>query len=70
MEDILALILIFGGGACIAMAFSPIGRAVADRIRGKSASAGGDVRTQLAEQREARRAAPCWRPDHRRTWRG
>src|SRR6266513_1695494 len=54
MEDILALILIFGGGACIAMAFSPIGRAVADRIRGKSASAGGgDVRTQLAEQREA-----------------
>ncbi len=54
MEDILALILIFGGGACIAMAFSPIGRALADRIRGKSASAGGDdVRTQLAEQREA-----------------
>src|SRR5436853_198956 len=49
-----ALILLFGGGACIAMAFSPIGRALADRIRGKSASAGGDdVRTQLAEQREA-----------------
>ena len=54
MEDILALILIFGGGACIAMAFSPIGRALADRIRGKSATAGGDdVRTQLAEQKEA-----------------
>src|SRR5256885_13310142 len=54
MEDILTVILIFGGGACIAMAFSPIGRALADRIRGKSASAGGgDVRTQLAEQREA-----------------
>src|SRR3989441_4819336 len=54
MEDILALILIFGGGACIAMAFSPIGRAVADRIRGKSASAGGgDVRTELAEQKDA-----------------
>ncbi len=36
MEDILALILIFGGGACIAMSFSPIGRALADRIRGWS----------------------------------
>jgi len=54
MEDILALILIFGGGACIAMAFSPIGRAVADRIRGKSVSAGsGDVRTELAAQKDA-----------------
>ena len=54
MEDILALILIFGGGACIAMAFSPIGRAVADRIRGKSASAGGsEVRGELAEHKEA-----------------
>src|SRR3989449_6261759 len=54
MEDILTVILIFGGGACIAMAFSPIGRAVADRIRGKSASAGGgDLRTELAEQKDA-----------------
>ncbi len=54
MEDILALILIFGGGACIAMAFSPIGRALADRIRGKSATAaGGDLHTELAEHKEA-----------------
>ena len=54
MEDILALILIFGGGACIAMAFSPIGRAVADRIRGKSASTdGGELRADLADHREA-----------------
>jgi hypothetical protein len=54
MEDILAMILIFGGGACIAMAFSPIGRAVAERIRGKSASVGGDdVRAELAEHKEA-----------------
>ncbi|PYP44258.1 MAG: hypothetical protein DMD42_08335 [Gemmatimonadetes bacterium] len=54
MEDILALILIFGGGACIAMAFSPIGRALADRIRGRSATPGsGDVGTQLAEHKEA-----------------
>ena len=33
MEDILALILIFGGGAVVAIAFSPIGRALADRLR-------------------------------------
>ena len=54
MEDILTVILIFGGGACVAMAFSPIGRALADRIRGKSATPGGaDVRTELAEHKEA-----------------
>src|SRR2546430_6671279 len=29
VEDILALVLIFGGGACIALSFSPIGRALA-----------------------------------------
>ena len=54
IEGVLAIILIFGGGACIAIAFSPIGRAVADRIRGKSASAGGgDVRTEFAEHKAA-----------------
>lgn len=34
MEDILALVLIFGGGTLIAISFSPVGRAIADRIRG------------------------------------
>jgi hypothetical protein len=54
MEDIVTLILIFGGGACIALSFSPIGRALADRIRGKSATLGGaDVRTELVEHKEA-----------------
>lgn len=33
MEDILAIILIFGGSAVVALAFSPIGRALADRLR-------------------------------------
>lgn len=33
MEDILALILIFGGGTAIALSFSPLGRAFADRLR-------------------------------------
>ena len=34
MEDILAIILIFGGGTLLAVSFSPIGRAIAARIRG------------------------------------
>lgn len=34
MEDILALLLIFGGGTLIAISFSPVGKAIADRIRG------------------------------------
>jgi len=33
MEDILALVLIFGGGTLVAISFSPIGRAIAERIR-------------------------------------
>jgi hypothetical protein len=37
MEDILALVLIFGGGTLIAISFSPIGRAIAERIRGGAA---------------------------------
>ena len=54
MEDILALVLIFGGGACIALSFSPIGRALADRIRGKSAGTGADeLRAEVAEHKQA-----------------
>ena len=33
MEDILAIVLIFGGSTAVLLAFSPIGRALADRIR-------------------------------------
>lgn len=36
MEDILAILLIFGGGTFIAISFSPIGRAIAERLRGKA----------------------------------
>ena len=61
MEDILAIILIFGGGTAIAISFSPIGRAIAERIRGKAAFADpdpqvlaelDDLRGQLAELQE------------------
>ncbi len=33
MEDILAIVFLFGGGAVFLFAISPIGRAIADRIR-------------------------------------
>ncbi len=38
MEDILAIIFIFGGGTLVVMSFSPLGRAIADRLRGRSAA--------------------------------
>jgi hypothetical protein len=35
MEDVIAIVLLFGGGTFAALAYSPIGRAWADRIRGR-----------------------------------
>lgn len=35
VEDILAIVLLFGGGTIVALSFSSIGRAIADRIRGR-----------------------------------
>jgi hypothetical protein len=61
MEDILAIILIFGGGTAVAVSFSPIGKAIADRIRGRSNLAApdpelladmDDLRAQLSELQE------------------
>ena len=58
MEDILAIVLIFGGGTAIAISFSPIGKAIAERIRGRGAMAEtdpqlladvDDLRMQVAE---------------------
>ena len=42
MQDILAIILIFGGGTLTALSFSPVGRAFAERVRGKHAAAAPD----------------------------
>ena len=39
MQEILAIVLIFGGGAMFLLAISPIGRAVADRIRANAPAA-------------------------------
>lgn len=37
MEGILAIVLIFGGGTAFLLSISPIGRAIAERIRSKGA---------------------------------
>jgi hypothetical protein len=39
MEDILAIVMVFGTGMLGIIAFSPIGRAIAERLRGQSAPA-------------------------------
>jgi len=39
MEDILAIIMVFGTGMVGIVAFSPIGRAIADRLRHKDGAA-------------------------------
>jgi hypothetical protein len=36
MEGILAIIFIFGGGTLFLLAVSPVGRALADRLRGQA----------------------------------
>ncbi|MGH7591398.1 MAG: hypothetical protein ACREOE_07085 [Gemmatimonadales bacterium] len=61
MQDVLAIFLIFGGGAAVAISFSPIGAAIAARIRGNTAVVDtdpqvlaelDDLRGQLAELQE------------------
>lgn len=54
MEDILAIVLIFGGGTAVLLAFSPIGRALADRIRHRDGLPGPDpaVHEELARLRD------------------
>jgi len=54
MEDILAIVFIFGGGTAIVLAFSPVGRALADRIRHRDARNEPDpaVQEELAQLRQ------------------
>jgi Tfp pilus assembly protein PilO len=53
MEDILVILLLFGSGAIVAVGFSPLGRALADRIRGRPvAQDAEELRAELAEARE------------------
>jgi hypothetical protein len=39
IEGVLAITLIFGGGTLFLLSISPVGRALADRLRGRSRSA-------------------------------
>lgn len=55
VESILAIVFLFGGGTLVGIGFSPIGRALADRIRGRAASA-DEVRADLAEHRDSTEA--------------
>jgi hypothetical protein len=42
MEGVLAIIFIFGGGTLFLLAVSPVGRALAERIRSQGAHPGPD----------------------------
>ena len=53
MEDILAITLIFGGGSAFLLAISPIGRAIADRIRSKGQPADEESMRRLHETQQA-----------------
>jgi hypothetical protein len=58
VEDILAIVMVFGTAMLGVIAFSPIGKAIAERLRGKSAQAQlapeelDDVRAQLQTVQE------------------
>ncbi len=51
MEDILAVTLIFGGGSAFLLAISPIGKAIAYRIKRRGAVDGETVEELLSDQR-------------------
>jgi len=54
VEAVLAIIFLFGGGTMVALGFSPVGRAFADRIRGKHGlPEAEDLRAEIGEQHEA-----------------
>lgn len=55
MEDIVAIVMVFGGGTLFALSMSPVGRAVADRIRGTTTQ-GALGGKELEELREAQMA--------------
>jgi hypothetical protein len=57
MEDILAIVMVFGTGIVGLIAFSPIGRAIAERIRHKDGALLpteelDDLRAQLQQMQE------------------
>jgi len=53
MEEELAIFFIFGGGAAFLLAVSPIGRAIADRIRGRGVGGAEDRIRFLQESNDS-----------------
>ncbi len=51
MEGILAILLIFGGGTAVMISFSPIGRAIAERLRRRPGE-GAQPSEELDEMRD------------------
>lgn len=49
MEDILAITFLFGGGTLFLISISPVGRAIADRIRQRGTAVGTDEVARLRE---------------------
>jgi hypothetical protein len=57
IEGVLAIIFLFGGGAVVAISFSPIGKAVADRLRhGKAPLPAPEVDPAIFEELDHMRA--------------
>src|SRR6266516_1793742 len=54
ITGVLAVVFLFGGGTLFLLSISPIGEAVAERIRGKGQQTNaGELRTELVEHRES-----------------
>ncbi len=54
ITGVLAVVFLFGGGTLFLLSISPIGKAVAERIRGKGQQTNaGELRTELVEHRES-----------------
>jgi hypothetical protein len=54
IEGVLAIVFLFGGGTLFLLSLSPIGKAVAERIRGKGQqSNAGELRSELVEHKES-----------------
>lgn len=53
MEEILAIVFLFGGGSAFLLAISPVGRAIADRIRSGGPAAGEESVQRLRETQQA-----------------
>jgi hypothetical protein len=56
IEGLLVILLLFGGGAACLISFSPIGKAIAARIRGTTTGDADEMRGALVEHRESLQA--------------